>query len=55
MFARFSTVSGERGAADLERDIRGFALKFYTEDGNWDLVGNNTPVFFFRDLNYLLV
>lgn len=49
MFARFSTVAGERGAADLERDIRGFALKFYTEDGNWDLVGNNTPVFFFRD------
>lgn len=49
MFARFSTVSGERGAADAERDIRGFALKFYTEDGNWDLVGNNTPVFFFRD------
>ena len=48
MFARFSTVAGERGA-DLERDIRGFALKFYTEDGNWDLVGNNTPVFFFRD------
>ena len=47
MFARFSTA-GERGA-DLERDIRGFALKFYTEDGNWDLVGNNTPVFFFRD------
>ena len=45
MFARFSTVSGERGAADAERDIRGFALKFYTEDGNWDLVGNNTPVF----------
>ncbi|MQY10949.1 Catalase [Streptomyces sp. RB5] len=49
MFARFSTVAGERGAADAERDIRGFALKFYTEDGNWDLVGNNTPVFFFRD------
>ena len=48
MFARFSTVAGERGG-DLERDIRGFALKFYTEDGNWDLVGNNTPVFFFRD------
>jgi len=41
--------AGERGAADAERDIRGFALKFYTEDGNWDLVGNNTPVFFFRD------
>ena len=49
MFARFSTVAGERGAADAERDIRGFALKFYTEEGNWDLVGNNTPVFFMRD------
>jgi catalase len=49
MFARFSTVAGERGAADAERDIRGFAVKFYTEEGNWDLVGNNTPVFFFRD------
>jgi catalase len=49
MFARFSTVAGERGAADAERDIRGFALRFYTEDGNWDLVGNNTPVFFIRD------
>src|SRR6201991_1124246 len=49
MFARFSTVAGERGAADAERDIRGFALKFYTEDGNWDIVGNNTPVFFLRD------
>jgi catalase len=49
MFARFSTVGGERGAADAERDIRGFALKFYTEEGNWDLVGNNTPVFFIRD------
>lgn len=49
MFARFSTVAGERGAADAERDIRGYALKFYTEDGNWDMVGNNTPVFFFRD------
>ena len=46
---RFSTVAGERGAADAERDIRGFAVKFYTEDGNWDLVGNNTPVFFLRD------
>ena len=45
MFARFTTVAGERGAADAERDIRGFALKFYTEEGNWDLVGNNTPVF----------
>jgi catalase len=49
MFARFSTVAGEGGAADAERDIRGFALKFYTEEGNWDIVGNNTPVFFFRD------
>src|SRR6266481_6674918 len=49
MFARFSTVAGERGAADAERDIRGFALKFYTEEGNWDMVGNNTPVFFIRD------
>ncbi|SDX23866.1 catalase [Collimonas sp. OK242] len=49
MFVRFSTVAGERGAADAERDIRGFAMKFYTEDGNWDLVGNNTPVFFMRD------
>ncbi|NLA54269.1 MAG: catalase, partial [Clostridiales bacterium] len=49
MLARFSTVAGERGAADAERDIRGFALKFYTEEGNWDLAGNNTPVFFFRD------
>ena len=49
LFARFSTVAGERGAADAERDIRGFALKFYTEEGNWDMVGNNTPVFFMRD------
>ncbi|MGE4380919.1 MAG: catalase, partial [Methanothrix sp.] len=49
LFARFSTVAGERGAADAERDIRGFAVKFYTEEGNWDLVGNNTPVFFLRD------
>ncbi|MDR7856815.1 MAG: catalase [Tissierella sp.] len=49
MLARFSTVAGERGAADAERDIRGFALKFYTDEGNWDMVGNNTPVFFFRD------
>jgi len=49
MFARFSTVAGERGAADAERDVRGFALKFYTEEGNWDLTGNNTPVFFVRD------
>ncbi len=49
LFVRFSTVAGERGAADAERDIRGFALKFYTEEGNWDLVGNNTPVFFLKD------
>ncbi|KOG59843.1 catalase [Streptomyces antibioticus] len=49
MFARFSTVAGERGAADAERDIRGFAVRFFTEEGNWDVVGNNTPVFFHRD------
>lgn len=49
LIARFSTVAGEAGAADAERDVRGFALKFYTEEGNWDLVGNNTPVFFVRD------
>jgi catalase len=49
LFIRFSTVAGERGAADAERDIRGFAVKFYSEEGNWDLVGNNTPVFFIRD------
>ena len=49
MLARFSTVAGEAGAADAERDVRGFALKFYTKEGNWDLVGNNTPVFFVRD------
>lgn len=49
VFVRFSTVAGERGAADAERDIRGFAVKFYTDEGNWDLVGNNTPVFFIRD------
>jgi catalase len=49
VFLRFSTVAGERGAADAERDVRGFALKVYTEEGNWDLVGNNTPVFFVRD------
>lgn len=49
LFARFSTVAGERGAADAERDIRGFSVKFYTEEGVWDLVGNNTPVFFVRD------
>jgi catalase len=49
MFARFSTVAGEQGYADTVRDPRGFALKFYTEEGNFDLVGNNTPVFFVRD------
>jgi catalase len=48
-FLRFSTVGGEKGSADTERDPRGFALKFYTEDGNWDLVGNNTPIFFIKD------
>jgi catalase len=48
-FLRFSTVAGEKGAADAERDVRGFAVKFYTEEGNWDVVGNNTPVFFIRD------
>ncbi len=49
LFMRFSTVAGEMGAADAERDVRGFSMKFYTEEGNWDLVGNNTPVFFVRD------
>ncbi|RQM46127.1 catalase [Paraburkholderia bannensis] len=49
LFIRFSTVAGERGAADAERDVRGFSIKFYTEEGNWDIVGNNTPVFFIRD------
>lgn len=49
LFLRFSTVGGEMGSADTERDPRGFALKFYTEEGVWDLVGNNTPVFFLRD------
>ena len=49
LFLRFSTVAGERGAADAERDIRGFSIKFYTEEGNWDLVGNNTPIFYLRD------
>jgi catalase len=49
LIARFSTVAGEQGAADAERDVRGFAVKFYTEEGNWDMVGNNTPVFFVRD------
>jgi catalase len=49
VFARFSTVGGEKGSADAERDPRGFAVKFYTEDGNYDIAGNNTPVFFIRD------
>ncbi|WP_373048764.1 catalase [Vulgatibacter sp.] len=49
VFVRFSTVAGSKGAADTVRDPRGFAVKFYTEEGNWDLVGNNTPVFFIRD------
>jgi len=49
LLIRFSTVGGEKGSADTERDPRGFAIKFYTEDGNWDLVGNNTPVFFIKD------
>ncbi|HEC1749257.1 TPA: catalase [Campylobacter lari] len=49
LFIRFSTVAGEAGAADAERDVRGFAIKFYTKEGNWDLVGNNTPTFFIRD------
>jgi len=48
-FVRFSTVGGERGSADTERDPRGFALRFYTEEGNWDLTGNNTPMFFIKD------
>ncbi|KAK9659835.1 catalase A [Basidiobolus ranarum] len=49
IFTRFSTVGGESGSADLARDPRGFAVKFYTEEGNWDMVGNNTPIFFIRD------
>lgn len=49
VFLRFSTVAGEKGAADTERDPRGFAIKFYTEEGNYDMVGNNTPVFFIKD------
>jgi len=54
LVVRFSTVAGERGSADTVRDVRGFAIKFYTEEGNWDLVGNNTPVFFIRDpLNFM--
>jgi catalase len=49
VFVRFSTVGGEKGSADTARDPRGFAVKFYTDQGNWDMVGNNTPVFFIRD------
>jgi catalase len=49
LFTRFSTVAGEKGAADTDRDPRGFAIKFYTEEGNYDMVGNNTPVFFVKD------
>lgn len=49
VFTRFSTVGGEKGSADTERDPRGFAVKMYTEEGNWDMTGNNTPVFFIRD------
>jgi catalase len=49
VFVRFSTVQGSRGSADTVRDVRGFAVKFYTEEGNWDLVGNNIPVFFIQD------
>lgn len=49
VFGRFSTVGGEKGSADSERDPRGFAIKFYTEEGNYDMTGNNTPVFFIRD------
>jgi catalase len=49
LFIRFSTVAGSKGSADLARDVRGFAVKFYTKEGNWDLVGNNIPVFFIQD------
>ena len=49
VFVRFSTVAGERGSTDTARDVRGFAVKFYTDEGNWDLVGNNMPVFFIQD------
>ena len=51
VFIRYSTVGGEKGSADTERDPRGFAIKFFTEEGNYDMVGNNTPVFFIRDPN----
>jgi catalase len=49
VFVRFSTVVGERGSTDTARDVRGFAVKFYTDEGNWDLVGNNIPIFFIQD------
>ena len=49
VFVRFSTVAGSRGSSDLARDVRGFAVKFYTQEGNYDLVGNNMPVFFIQD------
>ena len=49
MFVRFSTVAGSTGSVDTPRDVRGFAVKFYTKEGNWDLVGNNIPVFFIQD------
>jgi catalase len=49
VFVRFSTVQGSRGSADTVRDVRGFAVKFYTDEGNWDIVGNNIPVFFIQD------
>ena len=49
VFTRFSTVAGNKGSPDLARDVRGFAVKFYTKEGNWDLVGNNIPVFFIQD------
>jgi catalase len=49
VFVRFSTVAGSRGSADTVRDVRGFAVKLYTDEGNWDIVGNNIPVFFIQD------
>lgn len=49
IFVRFSTVQGSRGSADTVRDVRGFAVKFYTEEGNWDIVGNDIPVFFIQE------
>jgi catalase len=49
VFVRFSTVQGSKGSADTVRDVRGFAVKFYTDEGNWDIVGNNIPVFFIQD------